>query len=242
MGPRDAPSIVFLHSTRLTRAAWLPQLTDLADEFRTIALDLPGHGDRSSETFTLDGAAATVGDFIRSEAGGSAVVVGLSLGGYVAMALAASQPEVVRGLIIAGASAEPVGVRALPYRALALAFSRLMTSRPQRLSTLFFRTRYGPEIAEPIVAGGFWPRGGAEALHALVGERFAQRLHDYAGPVLILNGQFDVLFRASARAFTAGRPDIRNRRLAGALHLSNLDRPAAFSLAVREFARSLGPA
>jgi pimeloyl-ACP methyl ester carboxylesterase len=158
------------------------------------------------------------------------------------MTLAASQPGLVRGLVIAGASAEPAGLRSLPYRALAITMVQLMSSRPDRLNAWFFRTRYPPTIAEPIVANGFWPRGGAEALRALLGERFGQRLARYSGPILILNGQFDLLFRLSARRFAAAAGDVRHVQLAGALHLSNLDRPSAFNRAIREFARSLGPA
>ena len=108
MGSPDAPAIVFVHGTRLSRHAWTSQLETLSDEFRTIALDLPGHGARSGEPFSLEAAAAVLAITIRDNAvGGRAVVVGLSLGGYVAMTLAASRPELVRGLVIAGASAEP---------------------------------------------------------------------------------------------------------------------------------------
>jgi pimeloyl-ACP methyl ester carboxylesterase len=108
-----------------------------------------------------------------------------------------------------------------------------------RLNTWFFRTRYPAAIAEPIVAGGFWSRGGATALRALFGERFRPRLAAFPGPTLIINGQWDLLFRLSAGDFAASAVDARRVRLAGALHLSNLDRPHAFSEAVRRFVRSL---
>ena len=173
--------------------------------------------------------------------GGQAVVVGLSLGGYVAMTLAARHPELVRGLVLAGASAEPVGPRVLAYRALAVAMARIDHPRLDRLSGWFFRARYPAAIAEPIVAGGFWSAGGAVALRTLFDERFVPRLATYPGPTLILNGEFDLLFRLSAPTFAAGARNARRVVLAGALHLSNLDRPRAFSLAVREFARSAGP-
>jgi pimeloyl-ACP methyl ester carboxylesterase len=241
MGPLQAPAIVFLHGIRLSRAVWTPQLNALSDEFRTIALDLPGHGARADERFGLAEAADVVAGTIRDQAtGGRAVVVGLSLGGYVAMALAAGQSTLVRGLVIAGASAEPVGVGSLPFRALAGGLAHLAGPRLDRLSARFFRARYPAAIAEPIVAGGFWPSGGAEALRALMGQRFAPRLAAYPGPALIVNGELDLLFRLSAPRFAAAAQDARRLRLAGAIHLANLDRAAAFSLAVRRFARSLG--
>lgn len=240
VGPPGAPAIVFVHGTRLTRSAWAAQLDGLGGEYRVIAVDLPGHGDRAGEPFTLDRAADLLGDTIRDQAaGGVAVVVGLSLGGYVAMTLAARRPGLVRGLVLAGATAEPVGLRSLPYRALAVVLDGLDGPRLNRLNAWFFRSRYPPAIAEPIVAGGFWSRGGATALRALFGQRFVPRLAAYPGPTLILNGQWDLLFRLSAGTFAAAAANPQRVRLAGALHLSNLDQPAAFNEAVRRFARSL---
>jgi pimeloyl-ACP methyl ester carboxylesterase len=241
-GPRDAPAIVFLHGTRLSRASWTAQLDTLGDEFRVIAVDLPGHGGRAGEPFTLDVASDVVSAVIAQEAsGGDAVVVGLSLGGYVAMALAAREPHRVRGLVLAGATAEPVGLRSIPYRALATILERFDGPRLVRLNTWFFRPRYPPSIAEPIVAGGFWSQGGAGAVRALFGERFIPRLAAYPGPTLILNGEFDLLFRLSAGTFAAAARHARRGRLRGALRLSNLERPAALSDAARQFARALGP-
>jgi pimeloyl-ACP methyl ester carboxylesterase len=241
-GPPEAPAIVFVHGTRLTGSMWAAQQAALAGEFRTIALDLPAHGSRSAEPFTLDGASDVVSATIRDEAGGRAIVVGLSLGGYVAMALAAREPDRIRGLVLSGATAEPVGVRMLPYLALARSMDGIGVDRLNRYNTWYFRRRYPAAIAEPIVAGGFWTRGGAAALRALVGERFVPRLAAYPGPTLILNGSLDLPFRLFAPTFAAAAQDVRRVRLAGASHLANLDQPAAFSEAVRRFARSLDPA
>jgi pimeloyl-ACP methyl ester carboxylesterase len=241
VGPPGAPAIVFLHGTRLTGAAWTPQAERLAGEFRVIAVDLPGHGARAGEVFTLDLAAASVAEVIQAHAADArAVVVGLSLGGYVAMTLASREPALVRGLVLAGATAEPVGLRTLAYRTLAVILDRFDGPALERLNAWFFRARYEPGIAEPIIAGGFWSRGGAVALRDLFGRRFIPRLAAYPGRTLILNGEWDLLFRLSAGAFATAAHDARRIRLAGALHLSNLDRPDAFSEAVRRFARSLG--
>jgi pimeloyl-ACP methyl ester carboxylesterase len=243
VGPAASPAIVFVHGTRLTRAAWAAQLDDLGGEFRAIAVDLPGHGSRAGEPFSLEGAADVVAAAIRTGAtDGRAIVVGLSLGGYVAMILAAREPELVRGLVLAGATAEPIGIRSVGFLALAAALDRLDGPALSRLNGWFFRTRYPPATAGPIIAGGFWARGGATALRALVGQRFMPRLATYPGPTLILNGEWDLPFRLSSGSFAGAARDARRVRLAGALHLSNLDRPAAFNHAIREFARSVGGA
>ena len=238
-GPVSAPAIVFVHGTRLTGSMWAAQTTALADTYRCITLDLPGHGVLVRRTFTLDSAADVVAQAIAEAADGRAVVVGLSLGGYTAMHLAATRPELVRGLVLSGATAEPVGWRSFPYRALAAAMDAFDGPRLDALNAWFFRTRFPPAIAKPIIAGGFWSAGGAVALRALVGERFAPRLATYAGPTLFLNGSLDVAFRLTAGKFARAAQRPRRMRLGGATHLANLDRPASFNTAIRTFMTSL---
>jgi pimeloyl-ACP methyl ester carboxylesterase len=239
-GPADAPAIVFIHGTRLTRKAWTPQMTDLFDEFRTIAIDLPGHGVLAGVPFTLSGASDRLAEIIDREAGGRAIVVGLSLGGFVAMDLAARSPERVRGLVIAGASAEPTGLRRLAFRALAWGLATLDGPRLDALNRWFFRARFPPAIAEPIIAAGFWSTGGAAALRSIIGQQFLPRLAAYPGETLVIEGSLDLPMRLMERTFVRTARHGRLVRIAGASHLSNLDRPAAFSDAVRRFARSLG--
>jgi pimeloyl-ACP methyl ester carboxylesterase len=232
----DAP-IVFVHGTRLTGAMWRSQLNSL-ESMAVVAVDLPGHGRSAGTAFTLRGAADAVADAI-DELGGVAVVVGLSLGGYVAMDLASRSPARVAGLVLAGATQEPIGLRALPYRGLAQVLGVADERRLAAINEWYFRSRYPADIAGPIIAEGFWSRGGAEALRALVGERFRPRLAAYDGPTLVLNGSLDLLFRLGEPAFLAAARHPHRRVLAGASHLSNLDRPAAFTAAVQDFARDV---
>jgi pimeloyl-ACP methyl ester carboxylesterase len=238
-GPADAPAIVFVHGTRLSRMMWRPQMNDLRDAYRVIAVDLPGHGALAGEPFTIATAASAVERAIVQAGGGRAVVVGLSLGGYVAMDLAARRPELIRALVLSGATTEPVGRLATPYVALASIMERFNGPRLDAINEWFFRTRFAPEIADPIVAGGFWSTGGAQALRAIVGERFAPRLARYPGPTLIVNGDLDLFFRLSVKRFARASRDHRRVRLRGATHLANLDRPGAFSLAIRRFVEAL---
>ncbi len=240
-GPADAPAIVFVHGTRLSRSMWHGQVRGLQDEFRVLALDLPGHGVLAHEPFTVRGAADRVGRVIEDAAGGHAVVVGLSLGGYVGMDLAARRPELVRGLVLSGATAEPIGLRSRPYRALAWAMERWDGPRLDAVNRWFFTRRFGPTVGGAISEGGFWSAGGAVALRSLIGERFADRLAAYPGPVLLINGAWDLPFRLFAPAFARRARDVRRVRLGRATHLANLDRPAAFNTAIRRFVRSLEP-
>lgn len=237
------PAIVFLHGTRLSRAAWASQIANLAPRHGVLTLDLPGHGSMRDVPFSLAAATDHVARVIETVVGEPIVVVGLSLGGYVAMDLAARRPGLVRGLVLSGATAEPVGLRSAPYLSLAWVMERFGGPRLDALSAAFFRARYGPFIAEPIIAAGFSSVGGATALRALAGQRFLPRLAAYPGPTLILNGAWDLPFRLGTRRFADAAQRPRRVRLAGATHLADLDRPAAFSFAIERFVASLdGPA
>jgi pimeloyl-ACP methyl ester carboxylesterase len=234
------PTIVFLHSTRLTSAQWAGQVAALADSFHCLAPDLPGHGSAAHIPFTIDGAAARVAQLIELEAhGGRAILVGLSLGGYVAMAVAARCPERVAGLILSGATAEPVGPRAILYRGLATLFARVPVRYLEAANRKFFGWRYAPAVHAPILADGFFFAGGAHALRSLVGERFKPRLAAYPGPSLILNVRYDLFFRATERSFALVAANPSRVQIPGASHLANLARPEAFTAAIRRFAQSI---
>jgi pimeloyl-ACP methyl ester carboxylesterase len=175
----------------------------------------------------------------RDATGGRAILVGLSLGGYVAMAVAARWPERVAGLAIAGATAEPLGPRTILYRGLAAIFTVVPERALDAVNRWFFGWRYPPEIASPILAAGFFFAGGAAAVLSLIGEPFKPRLAAFPGPSLLLNGEFDMVFRPTERSFAAVAARPRRVLIRRATHLSNLDQPAAFTAAIRRFARSL---
>jgi pimeloyl-ACP methyl ester carboxylesterase len=239
IGPPDGPLIVFIHGTRVTRAAWRAVTARLADTYRCVCLDLPGHGALADRPFTLDAAADAVERALDDAGGGRAVLVGLSLGGYVAMAAAGRAPGRVRGLVLAGSSAEPSGPAAAAFRLFAWALG-VVPQRPlDALNTWLFRRRYPPEIAEPIVEAGYWSRGGAAAVRTLPETRFRDRLLAYGGPILVINGDLDIVFRLGERSFLRGVPNVTRQVLRWTTHLSPLDRPDAFAAAVRRFAERL---
>ena len=123
--PAGAPAIVFVHGTRLTRAMWTAQQAALPDEFRTIALDLPGHGARARRAVHPGRRRGrrVRGDPRPAPAGGRSSSACRSAGTSRWPSPRAS-PERVRGLVLSGATAEPVGVRMLPYLALAAVMDR----------------------------------------------------------------------------------------------------------------------
>jgi len=85
----------------MSARSWASQLQGLPGALRMIALDLPGHGE--SETApgaSVDDYAAAAADFLIALDCGPVIVVGHSLGGSIAIALAARRPALVRGLVL----------------------------------------------------------------------------------------------------------------------------------------------
>jgi pimeloyl-ACP methyl ester carboxylesterase len=238
LGPADAPGIVFLHGTRLTRAQWLPQLRALSRSFRCVAVDLPGHGALGGEPFTHERAVEVVIRAIDAEIpAGRAVVVGLSLGGYVGIETAEASPERVAGLVLAGCSAEPVGPATAPFRLFRWFLVRAPRRAQQVANRTFFRVRYRRATAEPIIEAGFWAAGGAAALGEVLGRRYLDRLARLWTPVLVVNGALDPVFGPSGEYWAASCRRGTHAVIPRAMHLSNLDRPATFSRLVAGFVR-----
>lgn len=238
-GPVNAHPIVFLHGMRVTRRMWQPQVEFLASEFRLICEDLPGHGARRGEPFHVEQALHELANVVDRAAGGRALIVGLSLGGYIAMEFGASYPQKAAGLVIASASVEPDGWYNAPYRALSLVMAKMPESTLNAISRAIFIVAYGRRRAEPLIASGFFMRGGAAGIREVMRRKFAPKLAAYPGPVLLLNGSADLGFRMHEKRFLAAAQNGRLEVIPHAFHIANIDQPAAFSEAVRRFAHSI---
>jgi pimeloyl-ACP methyl ester carboxylesterase len=238
-GDGNSRAIVFLHGMRVTRRMWQPQIEALAPEFRTIALDLPGHGSMRSEPFHLEKATEHVAKVVDDAASGRALVVGISLGGYTAIEFGARYPEKAAGLVMASASVEPNGWYNLPYKIALAAMAHLPERWLGQLNRAVFLALYGRARAQPLIGPGFFMRGGAASIREVMSRRFGPKLAAYPGPVLLLNGARDLGFRIHEKRFLALAQQGQLEVIPKAFHLANIDQPERFSEAVRRFAKAL---
>ena len=100
--------IVFLHAFPFNRTMWLQQETTLCQGYRTISIDLRGHGESDAPfwRYSLEQYAQDVKEVLTGLGIAGAVFVGLSMGGYLEFALYRLYPELIRGLVFADTKAE----------------------------------------------------------------------------------------------------------------------------------------
>jgi len=242
-GPADAQSIVFVHGSVFTRKMWLPQQRELSGEFHTVAPDLPGHGTRAGKPFRMEPAIDVLEGTLETHTDGSAVLVGLSLGGYVVTEYADRNPDQVDGLVLSGSSVNPTGKLEFGTR-LTGGLGRLLTKPDlgtraiEKLNTRWVRNRnLQPDIEREIIDAGFYPKGFGDAGPDIAGEDFRAKLSSYPGSTLVLNGENDKLMRRGEQAHAKAARDGHVEVLADAGHICNLHRPATYTDRVRLFVR-----
>ncbi|MEJ1239155.1 alpha/beta hydrolase [Chryseolinea sp. T2] len=94
--------LIFLHGFPMHQGIWDTFSDHFISSYTTVTLDLPGFGksDLLPEGFTLDDVASEVLSFLETHKLRNAVVIGHSLGGYVALAMVAKRPEMIDGLVL----------------------------------------------------------------------------------------------------------------------------------------------
>ena len=236
----DTPPEQLVHGIRTSATMWRHQAAALrADGYQVLAADLPGHGTRLQEPFTVPSALAAIDAGVQ-ELGGRVMLVGLSLGGYYAMAYAAVHPERVVGLVAAGCSALPRGPLLTGYRALARAIGRL-PDQGRWLNDTMVRRLLPAQGAIDVLAGGTALEVMDPGLRATATLSPLDDLAVFAGPVWLVNGRFDH-FRLHERRYLAANRRARLIIVPGATHLVSLVQPERFTDILRRVAAELAAA
>lgn len=101
-------AIVLIHGFLGNKSLWKAHVAALKQSFRVICIDLPGHG--ASDTFGYIHSMELMGDAVKAVLNHlkirKVVLVGHSLGGYVALAFAEKYPDSVSGLIMMNSTAQ----------------------------------------------------------------------------------------------------------------------------------------
>ncbi|MBT8227549.1 MAG: alpha/beta fold hydrolase [Dactylosporangium sp.] len=102
-GPRDAPAVVLLHGSGSTTAMWMGDIEAWSERFRVYAVDLVGEPGRSAPSrpaLASDAFARWLDDVLDGLGVARASIVGVSLGGWLALDYAIRRPERVDRLAL----------------------------------------------------------------------------------------------------------------------------------------------
>lgn len=222
--------VVLVHGIRTSRTMWRSQLAHLADrDVPAVAVDLPGHGSRMAEPFTLDEAFATIDGAVQDAAArGPVLLVGHSMGGLVSAAYAgAEDAPPVAGFIGASCTSFPHGAGLATYRALARTFNALPDQGMWLTDRVLSATL--PDDTRPdFGAGGFALAAQDIALASLGGLDLAADLLRLRMPLWWINGQFDQL-RMQERLFQRLTPQSELIVVPRTSHLVTAMRPRVFN-------------
>jgi pimeloyl-ACP methyl ester carboxylesterase len=207
---------------------WRAQVLALEErEYTVITPDLPGHGSRMHERFTIEAGLATIDEAVRA-AIGPVFIVGFSLGGYLAAHWAAIEPRRATGLLLASCGTQPSRVILDGWRVGAAAIHRF-PDRGLALNNAVVRmTIRDPLLANDVIAGGVALEVMDDTLRELRKIRMADSLSRIDLPVWLVNGTLDHI-RLQERRFLAATRRGTLVRIAGATHMVSLARPEQFN-------------
>jgi 3-oxoadipate enol-lactonase len=238
--------LVLVHGFPLDRRIWAAQVRGLADVARVVAPDLPGFGESPAlrGTATMDEYAGRVAGLLDALGIARAVIGGVSMGGYAAMAFHRVFADRASGFVLVDTRSGPDSEKAKQARDGAAALAR--AGGPAAIAAQMIDKMLTPETAaaNPAIRRSLLDLMGSQSVHGLVAALGAMRdrpdsAHSVARiavPTLVVSGAKDTLIPPNEAESL--HEAIKGSRLAlvpGAAHLPNYEQPDAFNVVVREW-------
>ena len=235
--------LLLLHGFPLNGASFWPQLDAPPKDVRLIVPDhrgfgqsARGEGPLSMEAFASDALALL--DALKIPAAG---VGGVSMGGYVAMALLRLDPARVSKLVLIDTqcSADDEAGKARREATAVELEARGMGPLVEAMMPKLLAARAPDEVRRRVEAmiRSVEPKSAAAASRAMAARADSREIVSrFAGPALVAVGSQDVITPpAKAKELAALMGGSRLVELEGAGHLANLEKPEAFNAALSEF-------
>jgi 3-oxoadipate enol-lactonase len=244
-------AVVFIHGHPFDQSMWDPQVGALSWKYRVITLDLRGYGASEVpdvEVTTLETMASDIKVLLDHLQVARAVVVGLSMGGQVAMAFADMFPERLAGLVLAATFAEgetPEGVAA--RRAMADRFVNEgsvlpgVEMLPKLLAAASVKRDPGLAVKVFTMIANAPPAGAAAAIRGrALRKDYTASLQKVAVPALIVVGTEDKYSPVEkAQRMQAAIPKAHLEIFEGIGHMPNLEDADRFNAVLHAYLAEL---
>jgi pimeloyl-ACP methyl ester carboxylesterase/creatinine amidohydrolase/Fe(II)-dependent formamide hydrolase-like protein len=246
------PALVFIHGGQLDCRMWDEQFAAFSQHFRVIGYDVRGYGGSFRPDMPYSDAAdlAALLDYLKVD---KAHLVGLSLGGRIAVDFALAYPTRVRSLTLAGpglSGYEPPGGAESDLRM----WEIIKTARdagPEQATALWLKDPFMAPAMEQARLAPILRRIALENAHCWLGNPVLQRppkpaaatrLGEIKVPTLLVIGDRDVpQIEATVETLERGIGGAKRVLIRGAGHMVNMENPVDFNNAVLEFLRGQEP-
>jgi pimeloyl-ACP methyl ester carboxylesterase len=235
--------LLLIHGLGSSGRDWAEQVDHFAGEYRVLRVDLRGHGrsERGEGPYHMARFAREVAVLLRKRGAVPAHVVGLSMGGMVALQLGADAPGLVRSLVVANSVADAelrtwhdvwfylsrrTAVQVLGMRRVGQILARRLFVKPGQED---LRREFVRRWAKNDKQAYLW------SVDAIMGWSVWDRLSSIAAPTLLLAAEHDYSPVAEKIRMAAQMPHADLTVIEEARHALPVERPDAFNAAVETF-------
>jgi len=244
----QGPALVLIHGFSLDTRMWDPQFDAFAQSYRVVRYDISGYG-RSTAPDTLISSSNELAALLKALGIDKATVVGMSMGGGVAINFTLEHPEMVEALITVGSTLggysmrEPRATRTQRVFSLArdsgLAIAKEVWLHDPFLTPMVDTSAIRAKIRRIITDwSGIQLRNPAMARFLPIHPLAITRLEEIRVPTLAIVGELDDPNPLAVADTIAARvPGAKKVTIHGSGHLLNLEQPDEFNKLVLDFLR-----
>jgi len=239
----EGTPVLFVHGFPLSGEMWKSAAAELKGTYKVIVPDLRGHGgsEATKEVSMADYANDLAVLLVHLGEARPAVVVGLSMGGYVAMEFYRRHRKHVRALVLVDTRAEadtPEGARGRKDTA-----EKVLKDGSKVVADAMIGKLFAPDVAVSLkdkwqaTMASTPPQGVAAALHAMAGRiDSTTTLQSIDVPVLIVVGDKDVITPPElAQKMNAAAKGSQLEVITGAGHMAPVEKPEVFNPILKKF-------
>lgn len=239
-GPPQAPAVILVHGSTLTRHSWRPQVNQLIAYYRVVTLDLPGHGALAEFPFTFENSIKVLERVVSTTQSFNFLLVGASLGGHVATLYANRYPDQIAGLLISGASMNFHGVVGGWTRLIGRLMPRLFSAASlARIAEQSMAKKWPADTVSDLLQAGIYPKGAFQSFREIPDYDFKTLMQTVQAPVLIVNGENDPPNRKQEQEFLRATQNGWLKTIDGAGHACAIEKPEIFNQILIGFAQQV---
>lgn len=254
----EGPALLLLHGFTGCKENWLFLINRLAEQYRVIALDLPGHGKTESPTdlarYTMESVCKDIDQLLNRLSIPSIHLLGYSMGGRVALAYAVLYPDKVKTLLLESSSPgllthiERVQRTKSDYQLADEILKKGIPSFVEKWENipLFASQRELPEEKQARIRdqrlqnSAFGLSQSLKGMGTGVQSSYWDKLSSLTMPVLLLCGELDKKFCGIAKNMQMRIPHAIIQQISQVGHAIHVEQPEVFGKIVDEFLHSNG--